>query len=235
MRLQWNTQLHLSGDERDEDDEEHISEEESDDDDEDIPYNPKNLPLGWDGKVSASCATQKLMTQQNLRRGGTGLQREHVLTTQVFMCPVSGQFAGWILSGPFLSRRSIWFDWAQRFLVSNFTNLALTKQNVPKPQPNFDSQRYGQVVNFSTLDQNYCQVRKKYGSWSMPDEKSALAFVNDCSLFQPIPYWLYKLHGLNISYTCEICGNFTYRGPKAFQRHFAVSAQKILPQKSIFK
>jgi len=39
---------------------------------------------------------------------------------------------------------------------------------------------------------------------------------------QPIPYWLYKLHGLNISYTCEICGNHTYRGPKVFQRHFAV-------------
>lgn len=38
---------------------------------------------------------------------------------------------------------------------------------------------------------------------------------------KPIPYWLYKLHGLNISYTCEICGNHTYRGPKVFQRHFA--------------
>ena len=39
----------------------------------------------------------------------------------------------------------------------------------------------------------------------------------------PIPYWLYKLHGLNITYSCEICGNATYRGPKAFQRHFSVS------------
>jgi splicing factor 3A subunit 3 len=38
---------------------------------------------------------------------------------------------------------------------------------------------------------------------------------------KPIPYWLYKLHGLNISYNCEICGNFTYKGPKAFQRHFS--------------
>lgn len=37
---------------------------------------------------------------------------------------------------------------------------------------------------------------------------------------KPIPYWLYKLHGLNISYTCEICGNQSYKGPKAFQRHF---------------
>lgn len=38
---------------------------------------------------------------------------------------------------------------------------------------------------------------------------------------KPIPYWLYKLHGLNISYNCEICGNFVYKGPKSFQRHFA--------------
>lgn len=38
---------------------------------------------------------------------------------------------------------------------------------------------------------------------------------------KPIPYWLYKLHGLNISYQCEICCNVIYKGPKAFQRHFA--------------
>ena len=24
---------------------------------------------------------------------------------------------------------------------------------------------------------------------------------------KPIPYWLYKLHGLNIDYKCQICGN----------------------------
>ena len=38
---------------------------------------------------------------------------------------------------------------------------------------------------------------------------------------KPIPYWLYKLHGLNITYNCEICGNANYKGPKAFQMHFA--------------
>lgn len=38
---------------------------------------------------------------------------------------------------------------------------------------------------------------------------------------KPIPYWLYKLHGLNQTFTCEICGNATYKGPKTFQRHFA--------------
>merc|ERR1712146_43667 len=37
---------------------------------------------------------------------------------------------------------------------------------------------------------------------------------------KPIPYWLYKLHGLNVPYVCEICGNHTYFGPKAFKEHF---------------
>jgi len=38
---------------------------------------------------------------------------------------------------------------------------------------------------------------------------------------KPIPYWLYKLHGLNIAYECEICGNHKYRGLKVYQKHFA--------------
>uniref|UniRef100_A0A8D2M8V9 Uncharacterized protein n=1 Tax=Zonotrichia albicollis TaxID=44394 RepID=A0A8D2M8V9_ZONAL len=38
---------------------------------------------------------------------------------------------------------------------------------------------------------------------------------------KPIPYWLYKLHGLKFSHSCEICGNCTSRGPGAFQGHFA--------------
>lgn len=37
---------------------------------------------------------------------------------------------------------------------------------------------------------------------------------------KPIPYWLYKLHGLNIEYKCEICGNATYFGRRAFEKHF---------------
>lgn len=37
---------------------------------------------------------------------------------------------------------------------------------------------------------------------------------------KPIPYWLYKLHGLGVEYKCEICGNASYWGRKAFERHF---------------
>ncbi|EQC34544.1 hypothetical protein SDRG_07871 [Saprolegnia diclina VS20] len=37
---------------------------------------------------------------------------------------------------------------------------------------------------------------------------------------KPIPYWLYKLHGLGVEFTCEICGNHSYWGRRDFDRHF---------------
>jgi len=37
---------------------------------------------------------------------------------------------------------------------------------------------------------------------------------------KPIPYWLYKLHGLGVEYKCEICGNTSYYGRKAYEKHF---------------
>uniref|UniRef100_A0AAV1UE88 C2H2-type domain-containing protein n=1 Tax=Peronospora matthiolae TaxID=2874970 RepID=A0AAV1UE88_9STRA len=37
---------------------------------------------------------------------------------------------------------------------------------------------------------------------------------------KPIPYWLYKMHGLGVEYKCEICGNHSYWGRRAFDRHF---------------
>jgi hypothetical protein len=37
---------------------------------------------------------------------------------------------------------------------------------------------------------------------------------------KPIPYWLYKLHGLNQEFTCEICSGYRYFGPRNFEKHF---------------
>lgn len=37
---------------------------------------------------------------------------------------------------------------------------------------------------------------------------------------KPIPYWMYKLHGLGVEYKCEICGNHSYWGRRAFDKHF---------------
>jgi splicing factor 3A subunit 3 len=41
-----------TGEEREEDEEDIINDVESDNEDEEVVYNPKNLPLGWDGKVN---------------------------------------------------------------------------------------------------------------------------------------------------------------------------------------
>ncbi|KAI7743337.1 hypothetical protein M8C21_032522, partial [Ambrosia artemisiifolia] len=37
---------------------------------------------------------------------------------------------------------------------------------------------------------------------------------------KPISVWLYKLHGLGQVFECEICGNHSYRGRKAYEQHF---------------
>ncbi len=37
---------------------------------------------------------------------------------------------------------------------------------------------------------------------------------------KPIPFWLWKLHGLGVEFPCEICGNFVYFGRRAFDKHF---------------
>lgn len=42
-------------------------------------------------------------------------------------------------------------------------------------------------------------------------------------LFRPLSFFfprLYKLHGLNQEFKCEICGNESYWGRRAYERHF---------------
>lgn len=45
---------------------------------------------------------------------------------------------------------------------------------------------------------------------------------------KPIPYWLYKLHGLGVEYRCEICSDYVYMGRKNFERHFQVRSPAYL-------
>ncbi|WVF65778.1 hypothetical protein IAT40_000512 [Kwoniella sp. CBS 6097] len=39
---------------------------------------------------------------------------------------------------------------------------------------------------------------------------------------KPIPVWLWKLHGLGVSFDCEICQS-TYQGRKVFEKHYSES------------
>lgn len=36
----------------------------------------------------------------------------------------------------------------------------------------------------------------------------------------PMPFWLYKLQGLDVEYPCEICSNQIFKGRRAFEKHF---------------
>jgi splicing factor 3A subunit 3 len=51
--------------ERDDSDAEASASESEDEDDTDVPYNPKNLPLGWDGKVRTNCVNRLLVLYLN--------------------------------------------------------------------------------------------------------------------------------------------------------------------------
>eukprot|EP00033_Pygsuia_biforma_P001117 GCRY01001274.1.p1 GENE.GCRY01001274.1~~GCRY01001274.1.p1 ORF type:complete len:463 (+),score=106.03 GCRY01001274.1:175-1563(+) len=60
-------------------------------------------------------------------------------------------------------------------------------------------------------------------SESESDEEAPIYNPKDLPLDwdgKPIPYWLYKLHGLNFYFECEICGGEKYRGRRNFERHF---------------
>ncbi|KAL1505387.1 hypothetical protein ABEB36_004965 [Hypothenemus hampei] len=103
---------------------------------------------------------------------------------------------------------------AQVFKLSEIVSeqRAATKENVQRKQARTDGER-DDSENEESAEES-------------PDEADDDVPYNPKNLplgwdGKPIPYWLYKLHGLNISYNCEICGNYVYKGPKAFQRHFA--------------
>ncbi|KAI9721641.1 MAG: hypothetical protein M1828_005008 [Chrysothrix sp. TS-e1954] len=49
---------------------------------------------------------------------------------------------------------------------------------------------------------------------------------------KPIPFWLYKLHGLGVEFSCEICGNYVHMGRRAFDKHF-VEPRHIYGLKSL--
>ncbi|CAJ0917299.1 unnamed protein product, partial [Mesorhabditis belari] len=87
-----------------------------------------------------------------------------------------------------------------------------TKENVERKQAR------GGAEESEEEEEVYVEVEEPEVDDSIPYNPKNLPLDWDG---KPIPYWLYKLHGLNISYSCEICGNQKYKGPKAFQRHFS--------------
>lgn len=95
-----------------------------------------------------------------------------------------------------------------------------TKVNVERKQGMTERERQQE------LEQLYSEALEKPGAKDDDDESdSEEKIYNPLKLplawdGKPIPFWLYKLHGLGVEFPCEICGNYVYMGRRAFDKHF---------------
>ncbi|KAI3402664.2 sap61 [Candida oxycetoniae] len=98
----------------------------------------------------------------------------------------------------------------------SFTNENVFKAHLGgKKHKRGNSQQAKPVANWDVID---CALTSaEYNS----DDSSKSESESEPELDPSMPRWLYKLQGLHKSYQCEICGNTTYTGSKAFSAHFA--------------
>lgn len=98
-------------------------------------------------------------------------------------------------------------------LTARERELELQAASAPKPS------------NFKTGEQN--GAGKEGGEGEDDEEEQEERIYNPLKLplgwdGRPIPYWLFKLHGLGVEYRCEICSDGVYMGRKNFEKHFQV-------------
>ncbi|KAL5989342.1 hypothetical protein ACLOJK_010232 [Asimina triloba] len=101
---------------------------------------------------------------------------------------------------------------AKEIALMEVKTMVQTKENVEKKQAltyeEMEAEREEEVVQAdSESDEEEQQI---YNPLKLPMGWDG----------KPIPYWLYKLHGLGQEFKCEICGNHSYWGRRAFERHF---------------
>ncbi|EMR10226.1 hypothetical protein PNEG_01498 [Pneumocystis murina B123] len=88
-----------------------------------------------------------------------------------------------------------------------------TKRNVVRKQTLTDRERQAELEAAENEETIIEEIKEDDRIWN--PLKLPLGWDG-----KPIPYWLWKLHGLGVEYPCEICGNFIYMGRKAFDKHF---------------
>lgn len=95
-----------------------------------------------------------------------------------------------------------------------------TRVNVERRQGMTERERQQELENFYNMSNQQAQPVEEEEEEGGDDKiynplKLPLAWDG-----KPIPFWLYRLHGLGQEFPCEICGNFVYRGRRAFDKHF---------------
>jgi len=106
--------------------------------------------------------------------------------------------------------------------------IAATRLNIEKKQTRTWEETQAEIEREEEMKDDFAILEKnaaKNAEGEDDDDMKGALGSNPLNLplgwdGKPIPYWLYKLHGLGIEYRCEICGNHSYWGPRAFERHF---------------
>ncbi|KAF2965295.1 hypothetical protein GQX73_g8278 [Xylaria multiplex] len=110
----------------------------------------------------------------------------------------------------------------KRLASAMSTERSDTRVNVERKQGMTDRERRQEIDNVFSASISAAQVAEaEEGEEGDDDDK----IYNPLKLplawdGKPIPFWLYKLHGLGVEFACEICGNFVYMGRRAFDKHF---------------
>ncbi|KAI0426530.1 hypothetical protein F5Y09DRAFT_318557 [Xylaria sp. FL1042] len=110
----------------------------------------------------------------------------------------------------------------KRLASAMSTERSDTRVNVERKQGMTDKERRQEIDNLFSASVSAAQVAEmEEGEDGDDDDK----IYNPLKLplawdGKPIPFWLYKLHGLGVEFACEICGNFVYMGRRAFDKHF---------------
>lgn len=97
-----------------------------------------------------------------------------------------------------------------------------TRVNVERRQGMTERERQQELDNLMSMSEQPQQVQE---TGDGDDEDGEERIYNPLKLplawdGKPIPFWLYRLHGLGVEFPCEICGNFVYMGRRAFEKHF---------------
>jgi splicing factor 3A subunit 3 len=100
--------------------------------------------------------------------------------------------------------------------------LAATKANVERRQTLTEEERRAEAEQDAFELDEAAAAAQGDGASESEDEERLYNPLNIPLDFdgKPIPYWLFKLHGLGIKFPCEICGGYVYMGRKAFEQHF---------------
>ncbi|KAI1103507.1 hypothetical protein F4804DRAFT_309993 [Jackrogersella minutella] len=110
----------------------------------------------------------------------------------------------------------------KRLASAMSTERSDTRVNVERKQGMTERERQQELENLFSATATISQPKDTEDGEDNDDEdkiynplKLPLAWDG-----KPIPFWLYKLHGLGVEFPCEVCGNFVYMGRRAFDKHF---------------